>query len=59
MPNEDELTAAKNVWNSLYPRMNEEQTFFDTVGEKERILDFNRRHGWFYQNPRIGNDWIE
>jgi len=32
MPNYDEMTSAKHVWNTIYPQMREEQTFYSTTG---------------------------
>ncbi|GHT65727.1 hypothetical protein AGMMS50239_26080 [Bacteroidia bacterium] len=57
MPNIDELNTMKNIHTSLMPRMNEEQTFLDTAGEKEKLYDYGRRHGWYYQNPRMTHGW--
>lgn len=41
MPNSDQLTAIKNTWNRLVPELNEENTFFSTLGQEQLIYNKN------------------
>lgn len=48
MPQGDDVTTIKNVWNKLVPDMTEEDTFFSTIGEREYIKNqTNYRYGTF------------
>lgn len=42
MPNTDELETISNTWNKLYPEINEHDTFYEYVGDKQRIYNQNR-----------------
>jgi len=43
MPNTDQLEAIKNTWLRLIPEINENQTFFSTLGTSEYIFNKSRR----------------
>lgn len=41
MPNYDELESIKNTWLRLIPNINEHDTFFTSVGQREQIYNQN------------------
>ena len=41
MPNYDELEGMKNAWLKMYPEINEHDTFYSTVGDRQSIYDKN------------------
>lgn len=43
MPNSDQLESIKNIWNRLVPNLNEDRTFYSTMGQQEIIKDKNTR----------------
>lgn len=41
MPNYDEMESMKNSWLRMYPEINEHDTFYSTVGDRQSIYDKN------------------
>lgn len=39
MPNEDQLISIKNNWLKLVPEINEENTFYSTIGKQQQIYN--------------------
>jgi hypothetical protein len=44
MPNGDQLTSIKNTWNKLIPELNEQNTFFSTIGEEQQVYNNNGKN---------------
>lgn len=42
MPGVDDLEAISNVWNKLYPEIDDHNTFFSTTGDQQNIYNQNR-----------------
>lgn len=45
IPNQDDLSNIKYTWNKLIPEIDEDETFFSTVSDKEEIYNHNYG-GW-------------
>lgn len=43
MPDEDQMISIKNEWLKLVPEINEEDTFFSNIGQRQHI--YNNYHG--------------
>ena len=43
MPNQDEMTNLKWTWNTLVPEIDEEDTFFSTIGDRQEV--YNQDYG--------------
>lgn len=42
MPTVDDLTTISNIYNKLYPEINDQDTFFSTSGDEQNIYNQNR-----------------
>lgn len=42
MPTVDDLTTINNIYNKLYPEINDQDTFFSTSGDEQNIYNQNR-----------------
>lgn len=54
MPTQDELESIKNSWLRLIPQINEHDTFFTALGERQRIYNQNQinYHPYYYAQIR-------
>jgi hypothetical protein len=39
MPTVDDLTTISNIYNKLYPEINDQDTFFSTSGDEQNIYN--------------------
>lgn len=51
MPEVDDLRTIQNIYNKLYPEMNDHETFFSTTGDEQHI--YNQNENWWYPYGRI------
>lgn len=42
MPGVDDLESIKNVWNKLYPEIDDHSVFFSTTGDEQHVYNQNR-----------------
>lgn len=41
MPNQDQMESIKNTWLRLVPEINQHSTFFNTLGQQEKVYNHN------------------
>lgn len=41
MPGVDDLSSISNIWNKLYPEVNDHSTFFSTTGDEQNLYNQN------------------
>lgn len=48
-PGVDDLSTIANIWNKLYPEINDHDTFFSTTGDEQHI--YNQNRDWWTVKP--------
>ena len=48
-PQVDDMEAIKNIWNKLYPELDDHDLFFSTTGDEQHI--YNQNRDWWTVKP--------
>lgn len=49
MPSIDDMESIKNIWNKLYPEIDDHDTFFSTTGDEQQLYNQNKNY-WDFRS---------